>query len=155
VVVVVVVVVHAFGSSTQEAEASWSLSLRPAWSIEKVLEQPGLYREALSRKNKTKQKTAQWREKAASLGSEHPRFFLSACRRGAHHKPSSYWLPWDRSQLWSCCYSSLPHLTAYSQTWKSGHEPLTGTWKPVVLNLDPFDSGFKTIGNTDIFTYYS
>jgi hypothetical protein len=41
-----VVVVHAFDPSTQEAEASGSLSSRPAWST--VPEQPGLHGEILS-----------------------------------------------------------------------------------------------------------
>jgi hypothetical protein len=48
------VVVHAFNSSTQEAEAGGSLSSRPAWSTERVTGQPGLHRETLSRKNKKK-----------------------------------------------------------------------------------------------------
>jgi hypothetical protein len=41
------VVAHAFNPSTQEAENS--LSSKPAWSIERVLGQPGLlHRETLS-----------------------------------------------------------------------------------------------------------
>jgi hypothetical protein len=44
------VVVHAFNPSTWEAEAGGFLSLRPAWSTERVPGQPGLYRETLSRK---------------------------------------------------------------------------------------------------------
>jgi hypothetical protein len=53
------VVVHAFNSSTREAEAGGSLSSRTAWSTEGVPGQPGLYRETLSRKTnkQTKQKT--------------------------------------------------------------------------------------------------
>jgi hypothetical protein len=46
------VVVHAFNPSTWEAEAGTVLSSRPAWFIEWVLGQPGLYRETLSRKTK-------------------------------------------------------------------------------------------------------
>jgi hypothetical protein len=53
------VVAHTFNPSTWEAEASGYLSLRPAWSTEWVPEQPGLHRETLSRKNKTKQKNKQ------------------------------------------------------------------------------------------------
>jgi hypothetical protein len=49
------VVAHAFNPSTWEAEAGGFLSSRPAWSTEWVPGQPGLYRETLSRKNKTKQ----------------------------------------------------------------------------------------------------
>jgi hypothetical protein len=41
-------VVHAFNPSTSEAEAGGFLSLRPAWSTERVPGQPGLYRETLS-----------------------------------------------------------------------------------------------------------
>jgi hypothetical protein len=43
-------VVHTFNPSTWEAEAGGFLSLRPAWSTERVSGQPGLYREILSRK---------------------------------------------------------------------------------------------------------
>jgi len=42
----------AFSPSTLEAEASGSLSSRPAWSIVQVPGQPGLQRETLSQKNK-------------------------------------------------------------------------------------------------------
>jgi hypothetical protein len=48
------VVVHTFNPSTWEAEAGGFLSLMPAWSTEWVTEQPGLYREILSRKAKQK-----------------------------------------------------------------------------------------------------
>jgi hypothetical protein len=47
-------VAHTFNSSTWEAEAGGSLSLRPAWSTEWIPGQPGLHRETLSW-NKTKQ----------------------------------------------------------------------------------------------------
>jgi hypothetical protein len=46
------VVAHAFNSSTREAEAEAGRFLRPAWTTESVLGQPGLHRETLSRKNK-------------------------------------------------------------------------------------------------------
>ena len=49
-------VVHTFNPSTREAEAGEFLSSRPAWSTKWVPGQPGLHRETLSRKNKTKQK---------------------------------------------------------------------------------------------------
>jgi hypothetical protein len=39
-----VVVVHAFNSSTWEAETGRSLSSRPAWFTDRVLGQPGLYK---------------------------------------------------------------------------------------------------------------
>jgi hypothetical protein len=42
------VVAHAFNPSTWEAEAGRSLSLRPAWSIEWILGQPGLHRKTVS-----------------------------------------------------------------------------------------------------------
>jgi hypothetical protein len=45
-------VVQAFSPSIQEPEAGGSLSLRPAWSIDRVSAQPGLYRETLSQTNK-------------------------------------------------------------------------------------------------------
>jgi hypothetical protein len=48
------VVVHAFNPSTWEAEAGRCLSSRPAWSTEWVPGQPGIHRETLSWKNKTK-----------------------------------------------------------------------------------------------------
>jgi hypothetical protein len=66
-------VAHAFNPSTQEAEASECLSLRPAWSTKWVLGQPGLYRETLSqntKKQKTKKQTKKKRIK----------FFQAWCR---------------------------------------------------------------------------
>ena len=42
-----------------EAEAGGFLCSRPAWSTERVPGQPGLHKEILSRKNKTKQKKNQ------------------------------------------------------------------------------------------------
>jgi hypothetical protein len=50
-------VAHAFNPSTWEAEAGGFLSLRPAWSTKWVPGQPGLHRETLSQKTKTKKKT--------------------------------------------------------------------------------------------------
>jgi hypothetical protein len=47
-------VAHAFNPSTREAEAGGFLSSRLAWSTEWVPGQPGLHRETLSRKTKTK-----------------------------------------------------------------------------------------------------
>jgi hypothetical protein len=53
------VVVHAFNPSTWAVEAGGFLSSKPAWSTEWVPGQPGLHRETLSRKQKTKKtKTA-------------------------------------------------------------------------------------------------
>jgi hypothetical protein len=49
-------IAHTFNPGTQEKEAAGSLSLRPAWSTEGVLGQPGLHRETLSQKNKNKNK---------------------------------------------------------------------------------------------------
>jgi hypothetical protein len=49
------VVVHTFNPSNWEEEAGGFLSLRPAWATEWVPGQPGLYRETLSQKTKTKQ----------------------------------------------------------------------------------------------------
>jgi len=50
--------VHTFPHSTQEAEAGRSLSLRPAWSIEKVPGYSGLSRKPNLRKiNKEKSQT--------------------------------------------------------------------------------------------------
>jgi hypothetical protein len=48
------VVAHTFNPSTWEAEAGRFLSSRPAWSIERIPGQPGLYRETLSRKKQNK-----------------------------------------------------------------------------------------------------
>jgi hypothetical protein len=52
---------HTFNPSTQEAEAGRSLSSRPAWSTKWVPEQPGLYRETMSRKNKTRKEKENWK----------------------------------------------------------------------------------------------
>jgi hypothetical protein len=61
--------VHAFNPSTREAEAGGFLSLRPAWSTERVPGQPGLYRETLSRKKKQKQKQNKQIKKSYKLNS--------------------------------------------------------------------------------------
>jgi hypothetical protein len=55
------VVAHDFYPSTQgaEAEAGGFLSSRPAWSTKLVPGQPGLHREMLSQKTKTKTKNKQ------------------------------------------------------------------------------------------------
>ena len=45
---------HAFNPSSWEAEAGRSLSVRPAWSTEKVPGQPGPHRETLYQKTTTK-----------------------------------------------------------------------------------------------------
>jgi hypothetical protein len=57
------VVVHAFNSSTREAEAGRFLSSRPAWSTEWVPGQPRLYRETLSQKKKKKKTKKQTNQK--------------------------------------------------------------------------------------------
>jgi hypothetical protein len=59
------VVVHTFSPGTWEAEAGGFLSWRPAWSTEWVPGQPGLYRETLSQKTKTKLK---------KIGNRYPSF---------------------------------------------------------------------------------
>jgi hypothetical protein len=48
---------HAFNLSTREAEAGGFLSSRPAWSTKWAPGQPGLHRETLSQKSKTKKQT--------------------------------------------------------------------------------------------------
>jgi hypothetical protein len=57
------VVAHAFNPSTWEAEAGGFLSSRPAWSTKWAPGQPGLYRETLSRKTKTKTKQNKTKQK--------------------------------------------------------------------------------------------
>jgi hypothetical protein len=57
------VVAHAFNPSTREAEAGGFLSSRPAWSTKWVPGQPGLYRETLSRKQKTNKQTKRTNKK--------------------------------------------------------------------------------------------
>jgi hypothetical protein len=64
------VVAHDFNPSTWESEAGGFLSSRPAWSTKWVPGQPGLYRETLSQKNKTKQnKTKQNKTIMVTKGS--------------------------------------------------------------------------------------
>jgi hypothetical protein len=48
-------VTHTFNPSTQEAEASRSLSSRLAWPTEQILGQLGLYRQKLSKKEKRRE----------------------------------------------------------------------------------------------------
>jgi hypothetical protein len=52
-------VAHTFKTSTQEAKVGGSLSLRPAWSTEKVPGQPGLHRETMCQKKKKQNKNTQ------------------------------------------------------------------------------------------------
>jgi hypothetical protein len=47
---------HTFNPSTWEAEAGKFLNLKPAWSTEWVLGQPGLHRETLTKKKKKSKK---------------------------------------------------------------------------------------------------
>ena len=47
---------HTFRPSTEEAESGGSLSLRPAWSTERVLGHPWLHRKTLSQEKKGQQK---------------------------------------------------------------------------------------------------
>jgi hypothetical protein len=70
------VVAHAFNPSTREAEAGGFLSSRPAWSTEWVPGQPGLHRETLSRKNKTKQNKTKHKTKQKKEVS--PKFSAAA-----------------------------------------------------------------------------
>jgi hypothetical protein len=51
------ILAHAFSSSTQEAEVGISLSLRPAWSTERVPGQLGAHRETLSPKQNNPNQT--------------------------------------------------------------------------------------------------
>jgi hypothetical protein len=57
------VAVHAFNPSTQKAERGGFLSLRPAWSTERVPGQPGLHRETLSQKKKKRKKRKEKKRK--------------------------------------------------------------------------------------------
>jgi hypothetical protein len=52
-------VAHTFNPSPQEAEAGRSLSLRLAWSIDRIPGQPGLHRETLPQKRKRAREMAQ------------------------------------------------------------------------------------------------
>jgi hypothetical protein len=56
-------VVHAFETSTWEAEAGGFLSSSPAWSTELVPGQPGLHRKTLSRKKKKRKKKEKEKER--------------------------------------------------------------------------------------------
>jgi hypothetical protein len=54
-------------ASTREAEAGGFLSLRPAWSTERVPGQPGLHRETLFPKTKLNKTKTKKREKKTCL----------------------------------------------------------------------------------------
>jgi hypothetical protein len=100
------VVVHAFDSSTWEAEAGGFLSSRPAWSTEWVPGQPGLHRETLSQKQKQKQKQNKQTknpEAGDSLGS----FKHRQLNWATHLQPLSQ--PGNSSRLMRhCVFQFLP-----------------------------------------------
>jgi hypothetical protein len=73
---------HAFNPSTWEAEADGFLSSRPAWSTKRVPEQPGLYRETLSQKQK--QKTNKQKQKRAGLPVISTEHSLTRCKKIRH-----------------------------------------------------------------------
>jgi hypothetical protein len=65
------VVAHTFNPSTREAEAGGFLSLKPARSTEWIPGQPGLHRETLSWKNKTKQNKTKNKTKQTNKKKPH------------------------------------------------------------------------------------
>jgi hypothetical protein len=73
-------VVHAFNSSTREAEAGGFLSSRPAWSTKWAPGQPGLYRETLSQKTKQQQRSRM--EGKLGIGEDSPKYVLSQVHSG-------------------------------------------------------------------------
>jgi hypothetical protein len=64
------VVVHAFNPNIWEAEAGRFLSLRPAWSTEWVLGQPGLQRNPVSKTNKQTNKNKKQKTKTKERKKE-------------------------------------------------------------------------------------
>ena len=67
--------VHAFNPSIWKAEAGGFLSLRPAWSTERVPGQPGQHKETLSQTNKQTNKKAtnkQQQQQKKNLGIRLP-----------------------------------------------------------------------------------
>jgi hypothetical protein len=91
------VVVHAFNSSTREAEAGGFLSSRPAWSTKWVPGQPGLFRETLSwEKNKTKHSSVAPLSIVCTLKAFFGLWWKSLRRKhealSGQQSPRSYWL---------------------------------------------------------------
>jgi hypothetical protein len=106
------VVAHTFNPSTWEAEAGGFLSLRPVWSTEWDLGQPGLHREILFWKKKQKQKQSHPHphpQKPKPLG------FSSATR--LHQKPLIGSLHGAKPQL---LYMILQSWTNWGCTFTNG-----------------------------------
>jgi hypothetical protein len=103
-------VAHAFNPSTWEAEAGGFLSSRPDWSTKWVPGQPGLYRETLSRKNKTKQnKTKTHRSDSSSYTHTPPPPPISWAHR---FLLVSLWCYLHQLWWWSFHLVGLLHLVA-------------------------------------------
>jgi hypothetical protein len=119
-------VTHAFNPSTREAEAGGFLSSRPVWSTKWVPGQPGLYRETLSRKTKTKQnkipkpsragdgQTAQW-VSFSMLFTLFPEQGLISLL-----SPPCAWYPAGCSNCWVqalCAKSTSPGMMPWDSVW--------------------------------------
>jgi hypothetical protein len=146
------VVVHVFNPSTWEAEAGEFLNSRPSWSTKWVLGQPGIYRETLSLKPKTKTKVS---ESSVSLllqsrvgltgniGSEWAEYHGRCVEMGPYILPGGpwrnggnekdwYWIIWNTTRfpmssdhdlfLHGMCVYVCLHLHIH------GHELWTSSW---------------------------
>jgi hypothetical protein len=109
---------HTFNPSTWEAEAGGFLSLRPAWSTQWVLGQPGLHRETLSlKKNKNKNKKrlkvvvysfnpSTWEAKAARTTQKNKKHSLEIWGDARHSQTVKYWKERDPQRNTSSCSES-------------------------------------------------
>jgi hypothetical protein len=115
------VVVHDFNPSTLEAEAGGFLSSRPAWSIEWVPGQPGIYRETLSRKTKKKKKKKiDHQERQEKFSAVHPAHlaFCGVLGFRTHVSALLWWAPahWAIRQPSSDFFLARPHLATLFNT---------------------------------------
>ena len=116
-----VVVVHAFNSSTWEAEEGVFLSLRSAWTTEWVPGQPGLHRETLSQEEEEEEEEEE-KELTNNLKNSRQKYIGECCIKVNVALPvgASSRSPWALTQ-WMVPWSpeDSPHDLRITGEWNT------------------------------------